>query len=154
MEEKSGVQKSQIGAQDMNPALSHGSWCSSHTGQYRQISLMGQLRFNKVKWLPWSSELLEGRVGAWTQVWDDLSQAPSCTLGEMRKPMMWWGRKQLRWSLTSRSSINCVPNASRAFETFPDSSSLWILSILVGLAEKALENYLSFFLLFYSYISL
>lgn len=49
VEEKSGVQKSQIGAQDMNPALSHGSWRSSHTGQYRQISLMGQLRFNKVK---------------------------------------------------------------------------------------------------------
>lgn len=143
VEEKSGVQKSQIGAQDMNPALLHGSWRSAHTGQYRQILLMGQLWFNEVKWLPWSSELVEGRVRAWTQVWDDISQAPSCTLGEMRKTMTWWGRKRLRWSLTSRSSINSVPNASRAFETFPDSSSLWVLSILVGLAEKALENYLS-----------
>ena len=117
-EEKSSLEKPNW-RPDVSPALSHRAGFSP-TGTYRPTLQMGMLGLNEIKGLSWRSELEVGRIGAWIQIWDDLSQASGCTLGEWRKTTTWWGKRLLRWNLTSLNSINFIHNISRAFETFPD----------------------------------
>lgn len=117
--EKSSLEKPNW-LSDVSPALLHRAGAPP-TGKYKPILQMGMLGLNEIKGLSWRSELVVGRIGAWIQMWDDLSQASSCTLGERRKTMTWWRKRQLRWNLTSLNSINLIRNVSRAFETFPDS---------------------------------
>lgn len=49
VEEKWAVQKSQVGAQDMNPALSHIRAGATPTGQYRSILQIRNLKFSEMK---------------------------------------------------------------------------------------------------------
>lgn len=116
VEEKSEVQKCQVGAQDMNLAPAHVGASAAPSGQFGPILQMGSLRFSEVKWLSWSWELVEGRVGAWTRIYRmlfprhhaALQEWESCRLGKRRKTTMWWGKGQpseayLLWTLLTSS---------------------------------------------------
>lgn len=79
--------------------LSHVELVSPPTGKYRPTLQMGMLGLNEIKGLSWRSELEVGRIGAWIQIWDGLSQPSTCTLGERRKTMTWWGKKAAQMKL-------------------------------------------------------
>ena len=79
--------------------LSHVELVSPPTGKYRPTLQMGMLGLNEIKGLCWRSELEVGRIGAWIQIWDGLSQPSTCTLGERRKTMTWWGKKAAQMKL-------------------------------------------------------